>query len=138
MTSPTIYDQPTSELSSRIGFHRLTSHFKFLKNPKFSSPPVAGLPRDRVWRGLARYRNADPANKVNRREDREYGKATTLLDTPALDFVYYSDTPGIVPPGFGSAEDPKGKDVDLPPEYGIDIVLHGGMLKYGPWADRQR
>jgi hypothetical protein len=28
--------------------------------------------------------------------------------------------------------------VDLPPEYGIDINVHGGMIKYGPWADRQR
>jgi hypothetical protein len=27
---------------------------------------------------------------------------------------------------------------DLPPEWGIDIVTHGGTLSYGPWADRQR
>lgn len=29
-------------------------------------------------------------------------------------------------------------NVDLPPEYGIDIMIHGGIVKYGPWADRQR
>jgi hypothetical protein len=29
-------------------------------------------------------------------------------------------------------------NVELPPEYGIDIVVHGGIVKYGPWADRQR
>ena len=25
-----------------------------------------------------------------------------------------------------------------PPEYGIDIVIQGGYVRYGPWADRQR
>lgn len=29
-------------------------------------------------------------------------------------------------------------NVEPPPEYGVDIVIHGGFIKYGPWADRQR
>jgi hypothetical protein len=24
------------------------------------------------------------------------------------------------------------------PEWGFDLVVHGGVLRYGPWADRQR
>ena len=27
---------------------------------------------------------------------------------------------------------------DLAPQWGMDFVLHGGLLNYGPWADRQR
>lgn len=27
---------------------------------------------------------------------------------------------------------------DLAPEWGIDFVIHGGQVNYGPWADRQR
>ena len=27
---------------------------------------------------------------------------------------------------------------DLPPEWGIDLVVRGGFIRYGPWADRQR
>jgi hypothetical protein len=29
-------------------------------------------------------------------------------------------------------------NVEATPEYGIDVTLHGGIIKYGPWADRQR
>jgi BLTP1 N-terminal region len=27
---------------------------------------------------------------------------------------------------------------DLAPQWGVDIVIHGGQVNYGPWADRQR
>lgn len=27
---------------------------------------------------------------------------------------------------------------DLPPEWGVDAVIHGAALSYGPWSDRQR
>lgn len=27
---------------------------------------------------------------------------------------------------------------DLPPEWGFDLVIRNGVLRYGPWADRQR
>lgn len=85
---------------------------------------------------------ADPAAaKSTWREEREYAKVTTLLDTPALDFVYYSDAPGPVPPREEASiidEADEFGNVEPSPEYGIDIVVHGGLLKYGPWADRQR
>ncbi|KAI0300988.1 hypothetical protein B0F90DRAFT_1720731 [Multifurca ochricompacta] len=37
--------------------------------------------------------------------------------------------------------DREGFDVgngDTSPEWGLDLVVHGGLLRYGPWADRQR
>jgi hypothetical protein len=27
---------------------------------------------------------------------------------------------------------------DVPPQWGIDFVVFGGTMTYGPWADRQR
>lgn len=43
--------------------------------------------------------------------------------------------PSLTP--YGDGLDEIG-NVDLPPEYGIDIIIRKGTVKYGPWADRQR
>lgn len=86
--------EPTSSISSLLGFHAIARRFKFLSNPKFSTPPVAGLPRDRMWRGLARYRLPEDGPRVHSREEREYAKVTTLLETPLLECTYYHDVPG--------------------------------------------
>jgi hypothetical protein len=48
---------------------------------------------------------------------------------------------GLVPFVHGASvpqESDEFGNVDTPPEYGIDIVIHGGDVAYGPWADRQR
>ncbi|WVQ79015.1 hypothetical protein IAT38_001107 [Cryptococcus sp. DSM 104549] len=124
--------KPPSAISIFTGFHLLAKQFPFLHDPKFSTPPVAGLPTDRVWKGLARYRLPEEnAPKTQRREEREYAKVTTWLETPELNLVYHADTPAYV-----DSMDEVG-NVDLPPEYGIDITINKGNIKYGPWADRQ-
>jgi hypothetical protein len=72
-----------------------------------------------------------------------YAMETKLLDTPVLDLSYYFDVPGLVP---ADAElSPKNaKDHfnigngDTDPEWGIDIVISKGAIRYGPWTDRQR
>jgi hypothetical protein len=97
--SPLTASEPPSLLSTRHFFHKIAKDFAFLRNPKFSSPPVVGLPRDRVWRGLARYWDPEEeeAQRKPRREEREYAKATTLVETPRLELRYYSDDPGESP-----------------------------------------
>jgi hypothetical protein len=136
---PDLTKQPPSSISSKSAFLALARRFHFLLSPTFSTPPRAGMPRDKTWRGLARY--WPESTKAPPKHEREYAKVTTLVDTPELDLTYYSDTPGVVPhqDEIGSL-DPKDKfgNVDVPPEYGIDVVIHGGMVQYGPWADRQR
>ncbi|WVW81321.1 hypothetical protein I302_103312 [Kwoniella bestiolae CBS 10118] len=139
---PDLTAKPPSALSIFTGFHLLTKQFKFVRDPKFSTPPVAGLPTDKIWKGLARYREPESGEaKAPKREEREYAKVTTLLETHKLDFTYYADTPGLVPhPSEAPYIDDQDEigNVDLPPEYGIDITIHKGNVKYGPWADKQR
>ena len=72
----------------------------------------------------------------------EYAIERKVLETPMLEVSYYADVVGKVPPeqqsrrtGLESFEIGNG---DLPPEWGIDIVVRGGFFRYGPWADRQR
>lgn len=129
-------------ISTLLGFQFLSRKFPFLHDPKFSSPPVTGLPADRQWKGLARYRFKDEnVPRPPKKEDREYAKVTTILESPALDLTYYADTPGIVPtPEEADVinEPDEMGNVEPPPEYGLDITIHGGIVKYGPWADRQR
>lgn len=75
----------------------------------------------------------------------EYAIERKILEAPTLELLYYADVVGIVPaepsrPSTDSSSlDPF--DIgngDLPPEWGIDFVVKGGFLRYGPWADRQR
>ncbi|KAK8844716.1 hypothetical protein IAR55_006566 [Kwoniella newhampshirensis] len=121
---PDLTSKPPSAISVFTGFHFLAKQFAFLHDPKFSSPPVAGLPTDRVWKGLARYRQTeDGGPQMSRREEREYAKVTSLMEASKVELTYYADTPG---------------NGGLAPEYGMDIVIHKGNVRYGPWADRQR
>ncbi|KAE9411411.1 hypothetical protein BT96DRAFT_961320 [Gymnopus androsaceus JB14] len=72
----------------------------------------------------------------------EYATERKILETPLLELCYYVDVVGQVPqsPIKEAAQfDPF--DIgngDVGPEWGVDIVLHSGFLRYGPWADRQR
>lgn len=74
----------------------------------------------------------------------EYAKETKILEAPFLDLLYYADSVGEVPnesdtDGPRLTEDPM--DIgngDLAPEWGIDLAIRGGVLRYGPWTDRQR
>ncbi|KAG8952761.1 hypothetical protein FRC04_003684 [Tulasnella sp. 424] len=96
------------------------------------------------WKGLARYMtDAQRREAGELTHDVEYAKATAILDTPVLDVIYFVDVPGPVPEdarslgggGRGAIDVGNG---DLPPEWGVELVMHGGSIIYGPWADRQR
>jgi hypothetical protein len=98
---------------------------------------------DRSWQGLPRYRSSlDDGIESSHRD--EYAKVTTLLTSPELQVTYYCDTAGKVPlvpkmaTGFAGLESFDIGNGDLSPEWGVDVVIKGGNLTYGPWADRQR
>ncbi|TFY79696.1 hypothetical protein EWM64_g4317 [Hericium alpestre] len=70
----------------------------------------------------------------------EYAIERKILEAPSLELSYYADVLGLVPVDQEMLEY-DGWDIgngDFEPEWGIDIVVHGGFIKYGPWADRQR
>ncbi|KAI5479573.1 hypothetical protein MNV49_003310, partial [Pseudohyphozyma bogoriensis] len=96
-----------------------------------------------AWQGLPRYQAAfeginEPAHRA------EYGKVTTILASPEMELTYYCDTAGKVPEvarvvtGFAGLETFDVGNGDLAPEWGVDVVIKGGVITYGPWADRQR
>lgn len=140
---PVIKEEPPSEIASRPGFRWLLKKFPALLDSKFAARPIAVQQPTGQWKGLARYRLEDegvPAAKVQR-EERQYAKVTTLLATKLLDLSYFYDCGGPAPIAAESVRvDPNDKigNVDLPPEYGIDLGIHGGAVNYGPWTDRQR
>jgi hypothetical protein len=73
----------------------------------------------------------------------EYAVERKILEAPLLDLSYYMDVAGDVPAetiqiDSASAEPYDVGNGDLSPEWGVDIVIQGGFLRYGPWADRQR
>ncbi|SJK97794.1 uncharacterized protein ARMOST_01049 [Armillaria ostoyae] len=71
----------------------------------------------------------------------EYAIERKILETPSLELCYYADVAGTVPP-LSQHPDQGGLDEigngDVGPEWGIDLVVKSGFIRYGPWADRQR
>ncbi|KAF7376210.1 hypothetical protein MSAN_00036100 [Mycena sanguinolenta] len=70
----------------------------------------------------------------------EYAIERKLLEAPLLELTYYTDVVGDVP-SLPHPVDTEPGDIgngDMGPEWGIDLVIRGGFLRYGPWADRQR
>ena len=75
----------------------------------------------------------------------EYAKEAKVLEAPMLELLYYADSVGEVPRDAEAGDHPRLSDDpfeigngDLPPEWGIDLAIRGGVLRYGPWTDRQR
>jgi hypothetical protein len=73
----------------------------------------------------------------------EYAIERRILETPILDMSYYADVAGDVPSLQEQAKSVSWEPFDIgngdvAPEWGFDIIVRGGFLRYGPWADRQR
>ncbi|KAG6891470.1 hypothetical protein C0992_006201 [Termitomyces sp. T32_za158] len=73
----------------------------------------------------------------------EYAIERKILDTPLLELSYFFDITGEVPELSDRHESVGLEPIDVgngdvAPEWGCDIIIHGGVLRYGPWADRQR
>ncbi|KAF9012385.1 hypothetical protein BDQ17DRAFT_1496756 [Cyathus striatus] len=70
----------------------------------------------------------------------EYAIERQILEAPVLKLTYYVDVVGDVPddPEPSVLESIDVGNGDTSPEWGFDIVIHGGVIRYGPWADRAR
>jgi hypothetical protein len=99
------------------------------------------LPGQTQWHGLARYLDDKELNEHDEWRDIEYAKASTLADIEKLHMRFYFDMPGTVPDivlDQDSSEYADDINGSKPPDYGLDFAVHGGVVTYGPWADRQR
>ncbi|KAG9221064.1 hypothetical protein CCMSSC00406_0005497 [Pleurotus cornucopiae] len=73
----------------------------------------------------------------------EYAIERRILEAPVLELSYYADVVGEVPPLSERVEPVSVESIDignggLSPQWGIDIIVRNGFIRYGPWADRQR
>lgn len=104
----------------------------------------ANIPGQGRWLGLTRYLDDDDELVEQERwKAIEYGQFPTIVDSPKIAVSFYWDVPGLVPifsnPSHRSFER-KLDDIngDFPPDWGVDLRIFGGAIRYGPWADRQR
>lgn len=112
-------------------------------SPSEAEPaPPPNLPGAQHWQGLSRYLYDDIEDKA-RWASVEYAADPTILDSPAATMSIFWDVAGKVGAVASSAattvvsptQDING---DIPPAWGIHLSLQGGVVNYGPWADRQR
>ncbi|TQB68434.1 hypothetical protein MPDQ_003426 [Monascus purpureus] len=107
------------------------------------SKSQAGFSHDTRWVGLSRYLDDSVQDEHEGWTAVEYGRYSTILDSPSLKLTYYWDIPGLVLPRQAtvSSSDPNSpQDINgaPPPEWGLDLKVEGGSIDYGPWADRER
>jgi len=70
----------------------------------------------------------------------DYAVERKVLETPLLELTYLADVVGDVPP-IEEQLHPKQYDFgngDISPDWVLEFVIHRGIFRYGPWADRQR
>ncbi|KAH9871047.1 hypothetical protein J1614_006621 [Plenodomus biglobosus] len=111
-----------------------------------STPPFAAewqFPGQGRWKGLARYLDDTTNDGHGEWDGIEYAKTSLIADLPKIGVSFYWDVPGPVQDNIDSSVqiDPQRlHDINgsLPPAYGVDIQVFGGIINYGPWADRYR
>lgn len=109
--------------------------------PSEYDPGISGQSR---WLGLTRYLDEDDdLAEQERWKAIEYGRFPTILDSPKLAMSIYWDVPGLVMMPNNNLHQPYPRASDdinggIPPDWGVDIRIFGGNIRYGPWADRQR
>ncbi|GJN87915.1 hypothetical protein Rhopal_000870-T1 [Rhodotorula paludigena] len=106
-----------------------------------------GSSKSASWAGLPRYQSTeDDPTAVKEKPPQlvDYAKVATLLEAKEIEMTYYSDVAGLVPEDGHARARVAGLEThdvgngDLSPEWGVDLVVHGASVTYGPWADRQR
>ncbi|KAL4803484.1 hypothetical protein BDV18DRAFT_41535 [Aspergillus unguis] len=103
---------------------------------------AADTDRDSRWVGLSRYLEQGSQDDHSEWDAIEYGRFSTVLDSPSMTVVYFWDIPGVVrvQSATEGVSSPASSDVNgaPSPEWGIDVKIDGGDINYGPWADRER
>ncbi|OQE46323.1 hypothetical protein PENCOP_c001G04476 [Penicillium coprophilum] len=116
-------------------FHNDAKHANSMPRSQAEFPEVR-------WTGLSRYLDEGSEDDHEKWNSVEYGRFSTIVDSPSLNITYFWDIPGRVMIQPTSTVRPQTADNNInyaaPPEWGIDIKIDGGTINYGPWADRER
>lgn len=123
-----------------------TSVESFHAHDKQADPPAKNngeAPSDFRWTGLSRYLDENSHDVYEEWSNVEYGRFSTILDSPSMAISYFWDIPGCVRPSHASSSSSvRRTSPDIngtpSPEWGIDVKVDGGSINYGPWADRER
>ncbi|KAH6629453.1 hypothetical protein C7974DRAFT_394507 [Boeremia exigua] len=105
--------------------------------------PQWHFPGQEKWKGLARYLDDSQNDGHGEWDGIEYAKTSLIADIPRVNVSFYWDVTGLVPAEIDNSMfvDPsRPHDINggIPPDYGMDIDIFGGIINYGPWADRHR
>ncbi|PYH49222.1 putative fermentation associated protein (Csf1) [Aspergillus saccharolyticus JOP 1030-1] len=125
-------------------FQKSVESFHVHKKHTDSGPRTSTeLGSDTRWVGLSRYLDESAQDDHEEWSPVEYGRYSTILDSPGMAVAYYWDVPGYVktcPPLENSSPPDATWRINSgpPPEWGIDVKINGGTINYGPWADRER
>ncbi len=150
-------DQPRHDRRRKLHIWRGTRDLKALLHKFVSSlsprrrhnssveqnKTVPGVADNQRWLGLTRYLDETQQEELEGWGSVEYAKFSTVVDCPIVTMSFYWDVAGVVPQAAQRKEEilcEGDQDIngDLPPEWGIDLSVHGGLIHYGPWTDRQR
>jgi hypothetical protein len=130
---------PFLKLWRRLSLGTILASFS---RPPHSQPP--DQPQGSSFRRRKVNTNADDGTPVGADFSvLEYAIERKILEAPVLELSYYVDVVGVVPhQDHDTPPNPSDPfDIgngDTPPEWGLDLVIRNGVLRYGPWADRQR
>ena len=131
-----------SSLFSRSSDSVHTHSQSGLKNNKYFAPQWH-FPGQERWKGLARYLDDSQNDGHGEWDGIEYAKTSLIADIPCVNVSFYWDVTGPVPAEadnsmFIDPDRPHDINGSSPPDYGMDIEVFGGVINYGPWADRHR
>ena len=136
---PGISKKAMESLESVAKLPRLSTNEKHLPDTHYN------LPGQERWLGLTRYLDDTQCKDEDEWKVVEYAKASTLADLTCVDFKFFWDITGPrtsvesdIPHQTGPATSSTDINRDYPPDYGMDLHVHGGQVHYGPWADRHR
>jgi hypothetical protein len=113
-----------------------------MRNSKVFNPQWH-FPGQEKWKGLARYLDDSQNDGHGEWDGIEYAKTSLIADIPCVNLSFYWDVTGPVPAEIDNStfidpDHPHDINGSIPPDYGMDIEVFGGVINYGPWADRHR
>ncbi|KAK2630457.1 hypothetical protein QTJ16_001277 [Diplocarpon rosae] len=102
--------------------------------------PSQGPPGSNSWQGLSRYLDESQQDDKARWSSIEYATVSTIADCAEANLCFYWDAVGTVLEKSQKKQGRRAANIngDIAPEWGIDLTMKGGVINYGPWADRQR